>query len=216
MHAHAEPGAVGERERGADGIQEVRLDRDVHAAGTQQAMRLDETGVERAVVGDMVQHEPVQDDVERAVGQHVERAGRADDALVGGALRDREARALGIDVRRHETPLRRGQQVATRMPAAADRDRVAAGEPEMAVQQLALAALAALVLLGERRRVADPVEQVLGGAHGASLDQADSLAGVSRWAPENVYATAKPGCARGPRRSPPAARASAATRGCSR
>ena len=44
-------------------------------------------------------------------------------------------------------------------------------EAEVAVQQLALAPLAALVLLGERRRVAEPVEQVLGRvglAHGGA------------------------------------------------
>jgi hypothetical protein len=48
------------------------------------------------------------------------------------------------------------------MPAAPDGERVAAAEAEVTIQQLALTPLAALVLLGERRGVAEPVEQVVG------------------------------------------------------
>jgi hypothetical protein len=52
--------------------------------------------------------------------------------------------------------------VTARVPAAADRQRIAAAEAEVAIEQLALAPLAALVLLVERRRIAEPVEQVVG------------------------------------------------------
>jgi len=111
----------------------------------------------------VVQDEPVQDDVEGRVGQHVKRPGRAGHALVGGALLHGEARPVAVDVGRDEAPLRRRQQVTAGMPAAPDRDRIAPAQAEMAVEQLALAALAALVLRGERRGVAEAVEQVLGG-----------------------------------------------------
>jgi len=52
--------------------------------------------------------------------------------------------------------------MAAGMPAAADRQGVAAVQAEVAHEQLALASLAALVLLGERGRIAEPVEQVVG------------------------------------------------------
>jgi len=48
------------------------------------------------------------------------------------------------------------------MPAATDGKRVAAAEPEVAIEQLALTPLAALVLLSQRRGVAEPVQQVVG------------------------------------------------------
>jgi hypothetical protein len=110
----------------------------------------------------VVQDEAVQDDVERRVGQRVQTPGRALQPLVGLALRDGEARPLGIEVGGDEPPGGLGQQVAAGMPAAADRQRVAAAEAEVAIEQLAFAPLAALVLLAERRRIAEPVEQVVG------------------------------------------------------
>jgi hypothetical protein len=72
------------------------------------------------------------------------------------------ARALGVEVGGDEAPGGLGQQMAAGMPATADRQRIAGGQPEMAVEQLALAPLAALVLRGERGRVAHPVEHVVG------------------------------------------------------
>ena len=118
--------------------------------------------LERAGVGDVVQDEPVQHDVEGAVRQRVEPARRALQSLVGLALLDGVARARGVEIGGDQAPRGPGQQVPAGMPAAADRQRVAAVEAEVAVQQLALAPLAALVLLGERRRIAHPIEQVLG------------------------------------------------------
>jgi hypothetical protein len=110
----------------------------------------------------VVQDEAVQDDVERPVGQRVQPPGRALQPLVGLALGDGEARPLRIEVGRDEPPRRLGQQVTAGVPAAADRQRIAAAEAEVAIEQLALAPLAALVLLVERRRIAEPVEQVVG------------------------------------------------------
>ena len=163
VHLDAEPDAVGGRQRGADRMKDVGLDRHERAAGAQQAARLGDAGRKRPRVGDVMQDKPVQHDVEGRVGQAVELAGSAGDALVGLALLDGEARALRIDVGRHEAPLRRGQQMAAGVPAAADRDGIAAIKAEVTIEQLALAPLAALVLLGERGRVAEPVEQVVFG-----------------------------------------------------
>lgn len=162
VHADPEAGAVGDGKRGADRVVEVRLDGDERAARAQEPRSLGERRLEWAVVGDVVQDEPVQDDVEGRVGQHVERARRADHALVGVALADGEARAIAVDVGRDQPPAGPWQQVAARMPATSDGERVAAADPEVTVQQLALAPLAALVLFGERRGVAEPVEQVVG------------------------------------------------------
>jgi len=94
----AEAGAVGERQRRADRVKQVGLDRHERAPGTQQAARLGDARRERAAVGDVMQHEPVQDDVERCVGQLVELPGGALQPLVGLALRHGMARALRIDV----------------------------------------------------------------------------------------------------------------------
>ena len=129
----------------------------------------------------MVQDKAVQDDVERRVGQRVQLPGRALQALVGLALRDGEARPLGIEVGGDEPPFRLGQQVAAGVPAAADRQRVAAAEAEVAIEQLALAPLAALVLLAERRRIAEPVEQVVGRVGLAQAMEATSRSRAVGW-----------------------------------
>ena len=77
-------GPVGDRKPESDRMPESRLDRDHRAAGPQQVGRLGEARRERALVGDVVEHQPVQDHIERRRRQP-EPAGVSDLGLVGSA-----------------------------------------------------------------------------------------------------------------------------------
>ena len=79
VHDRAETEPVREREPGADRVPEPGLHRHERSARPQQPRRLLEHRRERPLVHDVVEHEPVQDDVEgaRLVGQLARPAGHA-------------------------------------------------------------------------------------------------------------------------------------------
>ncbi len=110
-----------------DRMPEAGLDRDHRAAGAQQPGRLGEAGGERALVGDVVQHEPVEDDVERR-RREVETAGVAQVDLVGAVEARDACHSLGIGVDGDQPEGGRREQMAAGMPARPDRQHVAGGD----------------------------------------------------------------------------------------
>ena len=114
------------------------------------------TGCQRALVDDVVQHEPVEHDVE---------GGRRERQLAGAALKPGvelvRADQRRIEVRSGHPPGGPGEQVAARVPAAAHRQHVAAAQLEPAFEQQPLAALLLVVVDLERGRVRAAVEQVV-------------------------------------------------------
>ena len=115
------------------------LDRDQRAAGAQQPRGLLEARRERALERDVMEHEAVEHGVERAVGE-LETAGIADVGLVGAAALEHARDAVGIGVDGGQPELRRREQMASRVPAGADRERLAVVEPEPPGEQQLLAA----------------------------------------------------------------------------
>ena len=144
------------------------LDRDHRAARLQQTRRLGEARRERALVGDVVEHEPVEDHVERR-RREVEPAGVAEVDLVGPAETRHAFHPLGIGVDRHEPEGGRREQLAPGVPAGADRQDVSAGYAQMGGEQRSFAGGEVSIVRLECRLAAQAIEQVVRIVRGRAL-----------------------------------------------
>ena len=160
VHGRPEAEAVGQLESRSHRVPEPGLDRHERAAGAEQALGLDEERRQRPLVDHVVEHEPVEHDVEglRLVGQ-LARPG--DDAVVELARLAQRADHRLVEVHARHPELRPREQVPARVPAAAHRQDLATGERQAARQQLALAAHLLVVVDLAGGRSAEPVEKVV-------------------------------------------------------
>ncbi len=161
VHQRAEPGAVGELEPRADRVPQPGLDRHQRATRAEQPRRLLEAGAERPLEGDVVEHEAVQDHVERG-GLEGQLARPALGAGVELARLEQVLHHRRVEIGPGHAPSGAREQMAAGVPAAADRQDVAAGQPEPALEQRALAPVLLVVVDLQGGRVRAAVQQVVG------------------------------------------------------
>ena len=134
----AQPGAVGQAQGGSDRVPGPGLDRHQPPPGRSRRPASSERGHERALVGEVVQHQPVEHHVvaRRRPRRRARRRGRPT------RRRGRPASTIrSIQTCSSSTPVMcqcgLGEQVPPRVPAAAHREHAAAARPSRAVEQLA-------------------------------------------------------------------------------
>jgi hypothetical protein len=156
MRPRGHAGPVGEREPRADGVPGAGLDRHEGAARAQKPGSLVEHRLKRPLVGDVMEDEPIEDDIEgaRRVWQL---AGPPHASCVELAVRQQHRDHRPVEVHPCHPESRLREEVAARMPAAADGQHVAALERQAVAEDLALTAHLLVVVDLERVRAGEAV-----------------------------------------------------------